>query len=192
MARPRGINPAAKARIKDSLQAFAYADEQTQEALFEKEENFDPWVASTSGHDNANDSMLGENTNGQDSTRFTFVQYFFNPETLIGDIYMDFRGTIKRNNPTQYVFNNVPVYQAKNFYEALSKGKTFNTGGMSGGYVDYYAKHFSLPPATPLGAKFQHGAFDQKKQDPLNLQATFPKVKKQDTQQMQLPFDQNS
>ena len=63
---------------------------------------------------------------------------------------------------------------------------------MSGGYVDYDAKHFSLPPATPLGAKFQHGAFDQKKQYPLNLQATFPNVKKQDTQQMQLPFDQNS
>ena len=119
MAKARGLGSAGKARIKDSLQAFVYADDKTKEALFNKEENFDPWMAATGGHDNATKSMLGENTNGQDSTRFTFVQYFFNPDTLTGDIYMDFRGTINIQKPTKYVFNNVPVYQAISFYEAL-------------------------------------------------------------------------
>ncbi len=173
-----------KARVQDSLQAFSYADEKTKEALFNKEENFDPWTAASGGIDNATDEMLGENTNGQDSTRFTFVQYFFNPDTLIGDIYMDFRGKAGRKNPTQYVFNNVPVYQAINFYDALSKGKTFNTGGMTGGYVKSDATHFSRPSATPLGAKFQHGAFSQQQQD-----QGFPAINKQNKDQNQLPFD---
>ncbi len=185
MAKARGLGSAGKARIKDSLQAFVYADDKTKEALFNKEENFDPWMAATGGHDNATKSMLGENTNGQDSTRFTFVQYFFNPDTLTGDIYMDFRGTINRQKPTKYVFNNVPVYQAISFYEALSKGKTFNTGGMSGGYVTGDVKHFSQPAATPLGAKFQHGAFSQQQAtNPLD-----PKIEKQDKNNMQLPFE---
>ena len=188
MARARGLGSAGKARIQDSLQAFAYSDDKTKEALFNKEENFDPWTASTGGTDNATDSMLGENTNGQDSTRFTFVQYFFNPDTLTGDIYMDFRGKAGRKNPTQYVFNNVPVYQAIGFYEALSKGKTFNTGGMSGGYVKGDAKHFSQPAATPLGARFQHGAFSQQQATDPSL----PKIEKQDKNNMQLPFDWGS
>ena len=184
MARARGLGAMGKARVQDSLQSFAYADEKTKEALFNKEECFDPWTAASGGIDNATDEMLGENTNGQDSTRFTFVQYFFNPDTLTGDIYMDFRGKAGRSNPTQYVFNNVPVYQAINFYDALSKGKTFNTGGMSGGYVKSDATHFSRPPATPLGAKFQHGAFSQQQQD-----QGFPAIDKRDTDQNQLPFD---
>lgn len=188
MAKARGLGSAGKARIKDSLQAFAYADDATKEALFNKEENFDPWMASTGGHNNDTPAMLGERTNGQDSTRFTFVQYFFNPDTLTGDIYMDFRGTEGRRKPTQYVFNNVPVYQAINFYDALSKGKTFNTGGMSGGYVDNDAVHFTLPPATPLGAKFQYGPFKQGRADPLGLQEQFPSVEKQDKNNMQLPL----
>lgn len=184
MARARGLGNAGRARIKDSLQAFALSDEQTKQALFNEEECFDPWVANTGGVDNATPDMLGERTNGQDSTRFTFVQYFFNPETMVGDIYMDFRGKKGRKNPTKYVFNNVPVYQAKRFYEALSKGKTFNTGGMSGGYVDYDPDHFNRQPATPLGKKLQYGAFSQQQAD-----QGFPDIEQQDSTQYQLPLD---
>ena len=56
---------------------------------------------------------------------------------------------------------------------------------MSGGYVTGDVKHFSQPAATPLGAKFQHGAFSQQQAtNPLD-----PKIEKQDKNNMQLPFE---
>jgi hypothetical protein len=55
---------------------------------------------------------------------------------------------------------------------------------MTGGYVKSDATHFSRPSATPLGAKFQHGAFSQQQQD-----QGFPAINKQNKDQNQLPFD---
>lgn len=162
MAKRRGINPEAKARINralsDAQESFVLASDEAKVALFNEKERFDPWLASTQGHNNASDDMLGERTNGTDSTRITSAQYFFDKKTLNGDIYIDFRGTAKRTNPTRYVFNNVPAFVAKRYMSALSKGKSFNTAGLSGGYTTDSDK-FSLEPATPFGAKIQYGNF---------------------------------
>ena len=158
-----GLGAAGRQRIKDSLAQFALADDATREALFNIEENFDPWVAATPGYDNARKEMLGERTNGQDSTRLSYCQYFFNPNTLVGDMYVDFRGRAGRSNGNRYMYTNVPVYAAKRFYTALSKGKSINralNGLEQFGYMPYNdEKHFSKPAATDLGAKIQRGAF---------------------------------
>ena len=162
MARQRGINPDARRRIRAALQdtkgAFALASDEAKEALFYAEERFDPWTAATQGADNEDPSQLGERTNGQDSTRLLSAQYFFNKETLTGDIYLKFRGQAKRTNGPYYVFNNVPAFVAKRYMTALSKGKTFNTMGLSGGYTRDTTK-YSLEPATPFGAKIQKGSY---------------------------------
>jgi hypothetical protein len=162
MAKRRGINPEARARISralsDTKDSFALSSDEAKEALFYAEERFDPWVASTQGADNEDPSQLGERTNGQDSTRLLSAQYFFNKETLNGDIYIKFRGQKNRSNGPYYVFNNVPAFVAKRYMTALSKGKTFNTMGLSGGYTRDTTK-FSLEPATPFGAKIQKGDY---------------------------------
>jgi hypothetical protein len=162
MARRRGINTEAMARIRralsDAKDSFALSSDEAKEALFYAEERFDPWVAATQGADNEDPSQLGERTNGQDSTRLLSAQYFFNKETLIGDIYLKFRGQKNRRNGPYYVFNNVPAFVAKRYMTALSKGKTFNTMGLSGGYTRDTTK-FSLEPATPFGAKIQKGNY---------------------------------
>ena len=162
MAKRRGINPEARARISralsDTKDSFALSSDEAKEALFYVEERFDPWVASTQGRDNEDPSQLGERTNGQDSTRILSAQYFFNKETLNGDIYIKFRGQKNRSNGPYYVFNNVPAFVAKRYMTALSKGKTFNTMGLSGGYTRDTTK-FALEPATPFGAKIQKGDY---------------------------------
>lgn len=162
MAKRRGINPEAKARINraltDAQESFVLASDEAKTALFNEKERFDPWVAATQGYDNDDPSMLGERTNGSDSTRITSAQYFFDKKTLNGDIYIDFRGKAKRSNPTRYVFNNVPAFVAKRYMTALSKGKSFDTTGLSGGYTDDSSK-FALEAATPFGAKIQYGDF---------------------------------
>lgn len=162
MARKRGINPEARGRIRAALQdakdSFALSSDETKEALFYTEERFDPWVAATPGADNEDPSQLGERTNGQDSTRLLSAQYFFNKETLNGDIYLKFRGQKNRTNGPYYVFNNVPAFVAKRYMTALSKGKTFNTMGLSGGYTKDTSK-FKLEPATEFGAKIQKGNY---------------------------------
>lgn len=161
--RTPGLGSQGKARVRDSLVQFALADEDTRKALFDIEENFDPWDAATGGYDNATEEMLGENTNGQDSTRITYAQYFFNPNTMVGDVYVSFRGTRNRRNGNRYMYTNVPVYAAKRFYTALSKGKSINraiNGLEQFGYTPISDdKHFSRPPATEFGAKVQYGAF---------------------------------
>ena len=162
MAKRRGINPEARARISralsDTKDSFALSSDEAKEALFYAEERFDPWVAATPGADNEDPSQLGERTNGQDSTRLVSAQYFFNKETLNGDIYLKFRGQKNRKNGPYYVFNNVPAFVAKRYMTALSKGKTFNTMGLSGGYTRDTTK-FALEPATPFGAKIQKGDY---------------------------------
>lgn len=162
MARQRGINPDARSRIRAALQdtkgSFALASDEAKEALFYAEERFDPWTAATQGADNEDPSQLGERTNGQDSTRLLSAQYFFNKETLNGDIYLKFRGQKNRSNGPYYVFNNVPAFVAKRYMTALSKGKTFNTMGLSGGYTRDTTK-YSLEPATPFGAEIQKGNY---------------------------------
>ena len=162
MAKRRGINQEARARISralsDTKSSFALSSDEAKEALFYEEERFDPWVAATQGRDNEDPSQLGERTNGQDSTRLVSAQYFFNKETLNGDIYIKFRGQKNRSNGPYYVFNNVPAFVAKRYMTALSKGKTFNTMGLSGGYTRDTTK-FELKPATEFGAKIQKGNY---------------------------------
>ena len=167
MVRKRGISPDALSRIKaartmtdvqDSKDSFALSSDETKDALFGEEERFDPWVAATQGSDNENPSQLGERTNGQDSTRLLSAQYFFNRETLTGNIYLKFRGQKNRENGPYYVFNNVPAFVAKRYMTALSKGKTFNTMGLSGGYTRDTTK-FELKPATEFGFRIQKGNY---------------------------------
>lgn len=167
MARKRGINPDALSRIRaaramtnvqDSKDSFSLSSDEAKEALFYPEERFDPWVADTQGADNEDPSQLGERTNGQDSTRLVSAQYFFNKETLNGDIYIKFRGQKNRSNGPYYVFNNVPAFVAKRYMTALSKGKSFNTIGLSGGYTRDESK-YKLEPATPFGEKIQKGNY---------------------------------
>ena len=86
------------------------------------------------------------------------AQYFFNKETLNGDIYVKFRGQRNRSNGPYYVFNNVPAFVAKRYMTALSKGKSFNTIGLSGGYTQDESK-FRLEPATPFGSQIQKGNY---------------------------------
>ena len=155
--RKAGLSAEGRAKVRDSLAQFGLADEKTREALFNAEENFDPWDAVTGGYDNARPEMLGENTNGQDSTRITYAQYFFNSHTMVGDMYVSFRGTRNRANGNRYMYTNVPVYAAKRFYTALSKGKSINraiNGLEQFGYTPFSdEKHFNRPPASELGAK---------------------------------------
>ena len=169
MAKPRGINPAAKARIsaaltsaiKDSEESFAKSSQQTKDVVFGEKERFDPWEAATPGYDNATPSMLGENTGGQDSTRVTYCQYFFDKDTSVGNMYVKFRRA-----ESQYVYINVPVYAAKSFYDALSKGKTINSGLER--YL--YSKSadgdkFGLPAGTEYGRKIQNGTVTPRDED---------------------------
>lgn len=86
---------------------------------------FDPWRAATPGLNNADPSMLGINTNGTDSTRVSTAQYFFDPQTQLGNMYVTFRRA-----GSKYVYEGVPVYAARRFYNALSKGKSI--GPMNG------------------------------------------------------------
>ncbi len=162
MARKRGINPDALNRVRKSIEDtksfFALSSDEAKTALFYEEERFDPWIAATPGADNEDPSQLGERTNGQDSTRLVSAQYFFNRDTLSGDIYLKFRGQKNRTNGPYYVFNNVPAFVAKRYMTALSKGKTFNTMGFSGGYTKDTTK-YALQPATPFGAEIQKGNY---------------------------------
>lgn len=141
--------------FNDSQQQFDLASEETKEALFNREEAFPAWEAATGGYDNASPEMLGVNTGGMDSTRITYAQYFFNPDTDTGNMYVSFRGTVKRSNGNEYVYTNVPVYAARRFYNALSKGKDINAaiGGLE---VYGYApapgdSHFGVHEPTPYG-----------------------------------------
>jgi hypothetical protein len=173
MAKPRGINTAAKARIsaaltsaiKGSEESFAKSSQQTKNVVFGEKERFDPWEAATPGHNNATPGMLGENTGGQDSTRVTHCQYFFNKDTSVGNMYVKFRRA-----GSQYVYMNVPVYAAKSFYNALSKGKTINNGLER--YM--YSKStdgdkFGLPDGTEYGRKVQNGNVTPREEDQTQL-----------------------
>ena len=171
MARPpRGLSPEARARVKESVsstttyidaqEAFAKSSQQTKDALQGEKERFEQWAATDQNIDNGHDlSNLGENTNGASSTRILTAQYFFNKQTLNGDIYVTWRGQAKRRSGTPYyVFNNIPAFVAKRFMTALSKGKTINTSGLSGGYTKDNSK-FANPSATAFGAQIQHGDY---------------------------------
>jgi hypothetical protein len=103
--------------------------------------------------------MLGERTGGTDSTRITYAQYFFDAETMTGNMYVSWRGRKGRKNGNRYVYFDMPVSAARNFYDSLSKGKNANYN------LDSYAyshspdgRYFAQPPATPLGERIQHGA----------------------------------
>lgn len=194
--RKPGMGAQGRAKVRDSLVQFALSDDATKEALFNAEENFDAWNAATEGYDNARPEMLGENTNGQDSTRITYAQYFFNPHTMVGDMYVSFRGTRNRSNGNQYMYTNVPVYAAKRFYTALSKGKSINraiNGLEQFGYTPFSDdKHFSRPPATEFGAKVQYGAFGNVA-NAVERANEFKPTKQNDVQgQLPLSWDNNA
>ena len=170
MARPpRGISREARARVKESIssttlykdaqEAFAKSTQETKDAVQGEKERFEQWAATDQTPDNGHDlKNLGANTNGASSTRILNAQYFFNKQTLNGDIYVTWRGQAGRKNGPHYVFNNVPAFVAKRFMTALSKGKTINTSGLSGGYTTDMDK-FKDPSATPFGAKIQKGDY---------------------------------
>ena len=171
MARPpRGLSPEARARVKESImptttyrdaqEAFAKSTQETKDVIQGEKERFEQWAATDQTPDNGHDlSNLGANTNGTSSTRILTAQYFFNKQTLSGDIYVTWRGQAKRRSGTPYyVYNNIPAFVAKRFMTALSKGKTINTSGLSGGYTKDDSK-FSNPSATPFGAEIQAGDY---------------------------------
>ena len=171
MARPpRGISPEARARIKQSVsstttyrdaqEAFAKSTQETKDVIQGKKERFEQWAATDQTPDNCHDlSNLGANTNGTSSTRILTAQYFFDKQTLNGDIYVTWRGQEGRTSKTPYyVYNNIPAFVAKRFMTALSKGKTINTSGLSGGYTTDNSK-FKNPSATPFGAEIQKGDY---------------------------------
>jgi hypothetical protein len=117
---------------------------------------FDPWRAASPGLDNAKPSMLGVNTNGSDSTRVSMAQYFFDPQTQIGNMYVLFR-----RKGSRYVYEGVPVYAARRFYNALSKGKSI--GPMNGleqyGYrraADHEDAYFRGESGSTIGRSFSN------------------------------------
>ena len=123
MARPpRGLSPEARARIKESImptttyrdaqEAFAKSTQETKDVIQGEKERFEQWAATDQTPDNGHDlSNLGANTNGTSSTRILTAQYFFNKQTLSGDIYVTWRGQAKRRSGTPYyVYNNIPAF----------------------------------------------------------------------------------
>ena len=169
MARQRGISPEARARIKqsassttlykDAQEAFAKSTQETKDVIQGEKERFEQWAATDQTPNNGHDlKNLGANTNGASSTRILNAQYYFDKQTLNGDIYVTWRGQEGREKGPHYVFNNVPAFVAKRFMTALSKGKTINTSGLSGGYTEDGSK-FKNPSATPFGAKIQTGDY---------------------------------
>lgn len=194
MARPRGLGSAGRARVQDSLRQFSLADEETKQALFNEEDAFEPWEAATGGYDNARPEMLGENTNGQDSTRITYCQYFFDRQTSTGNMYVSFRGTRNRSNGNEYVYTDVPVYAAKRFYTALSKGKSINralNGLEQYGYMPVSGdSHFGKQAPTEYGLKVQYGAFGNA--NPITDDPNKEFKGTQQSAQGQLPLDWNS
>lgn len=150
--------------FNDSQKMFDKASQEAKDALFNEEEAFPAWQAATGGYDNASDDMRGYVTNGMDSTRVTYAQYFFDPGTDTGNMYVSFRGTMRRSNGNEYVYTNVPVYAARRFYNALSKGKDINAaiGGLEVfGYAPAAGdSHFGIHEATPYGESALHGSTD--------------------------------
>lgn len=146
----RGIGKQGRDRIKESLNATS----KEVAGSSQRQEAFDPWVAASPGFDNAVPSMLGENTNGMDSTRLSHAQYFFDPDTMQGNLYVKFRRA-----GSEYVYTGIPVYAARRIYDALSKGKTirsieqWNYYKHDGGESDYFTK----PSGTEMGRKYMSG-----------------------------------
>jgi hypothetical protein len=145
----------------DAEQSFKNASEESRRALFNEEEAFAPWEAASGGYDNASEDMLGMRTGGMDSTRVTYAQYFFDKNTETGNMYVSFRGTRNRRNGNEYVYTDVPVYAARRFYQALSKGRDINfaVGGLEQfGYSPSPGDpHFGKQPPTPYGIQVQNG-----------------------------------
>ena len=146
----RGIGKQGRDRIKQSLNATSKevgGSPQRQEA-------FDPWEAASPGFDNAVPDMLGERTNGTDSTRLSHAQYFFDPDTMQGNLYVKFRRA-----GSEYVYTGIPVYAARRIYDALSKGKTVPSIEQWGYYQHKggESKYFAKPDGTPMGKKFMSG-----------------------------------
>lgn len=146
----RGIGKQGRDRIKQSLNATSKdiaGSTQTEEA-------FDPWVAASSGFNNAVPDMLGERTNGMDSTRLSHAQYFFDPQTMQGNLYVKFRRA-----ESEYVYTGIPVYAARRIYDALSKGKTVPSIEQWGYYKHSGGEgsYFQKPEGTEMGRKFMSG-----------------------------------
>lgn len=163
MAKRRGINPEARARISralfDTKEAFSQSTQETKDVMQGEKERFEQWAATDQTPNNGHDlKNLGERTNGTSSTRILNAQYHFDKQTLTGDIYVTWRGQAGREKGPHYVFNNVPAFVAKRFMTALSKGKTINTSSLSGGYTTDTDK-FKNPSATPFGEKIQRGNY---------------------------------
>ena len=147
----RGLGKYGKDRIREALNATSKDVTQTQSS---REEAFDPWVAASPGFDNAVPAMLGQNTNGMDSTRLSHAQYFFDPDTMSGNFYVKFR-----RKGSEYVYTGVPVYAARRIYDALSKGKTIPSFEQYGYYQHRggEGEYFSRQEGTPMGRKFMSG-----------------------------------
>jgi|LauGreDrversion4_2_1035121.scaffolds.fasta_scaffold223191_5 hypothetical protein len=154
----RGIGKQGRDRIKQSLNATSKDVSGSQGS---REEAFDPWVAASPGFDNAVPNMLGERTNGMDSTRLSHAQYFFDPDTMQGNLYVKFRRA-----QSEYVYTGIPVYAARRIYDALSKGKTVPSIEQWGYYkhTGGEGEYFQKPEGTPMGKKFMSGVLTAQEQ----------------------------
>lgn len=160
----RGLGNWGRQRVERALGDFTLQTQADRDRAEGREspnswEWFDPWVAATPGLNNADPSMLGQNTNGTDSTRVSMAQYYFDPNTQTGNMYVTFRRA-----GSKYVYEGVPVYAARRFYNALSKGKSI--GPMNGLEQYGYRRatgneevYYQGTPGSQIGRGFSNPLF---------------------------------